>query len=394
MALFTLGEKAFSSTYIKMEGTTGSENGKLYEVESAGTPYEIGYQYGGALRDTFIQQVRTSVDGFSNQFLEDQMHKALDIMINGLRRDFPYLVEEMRGMADGAKLTFEDVALTNLGAGLAAFIKNKDNRESDCGCPFGQGFDNTIQKIDGCTNILFPRSDHGPIMGRTLDASTPRVGTDIVRWIHPEKGYSLLCVSRTNGLSTEHGINEKGLVVGEASLHFPTLNPKGIIRNLIPRLLLQECATVEQGIRFLSRYPVLRHGFHYTMVDRSGHAAVVERSPTAMAVRRSKDKPIFCTNHAATPRMRKLELSRGEIGDKNSDARYAYLQSLVSSPAFEMALQQMQSILQDHRVPGGICQHGDLGMYTQRAFLAFVNDRKLLVTNGPACRHEYKEFRL
>jgi len=393
-AFFTLGEKVFPSTPFKMENTIESEEGKLHEVESAGTPYEIGRQYSGTLGDIFTNHVKTSVEGLSNQFSKDPMHKALDFMLNGLRRDFPYLVEEMRGMADGAKLTFEEVALTNLGAGLAAFIKNKGDRKSDCGCPSGQGFDNRIQRIDGCTNILFPRSDHGPIMGRTLDASIPRVGTDIVRWIRPKKGYALLCVSRTNGLSTVHGINEKGLGVGEASLHFPTINPKGIIRNILPRLLLQECTTVEQGIRFLSKFPVLRHGFHYTLVDGNGHAAVVERSPTEMVARRSKDKPVFCTNHAATPSMRKLELSRGTTGDKNSDARYARLQSLVSSPDFEMTLHQMKSMLQDHRVPGGICQHGDLDMYTQRAFLALVNEKKLLVTNGPACRHEYKEYRL
>jgi hypothetical protein len=139
---------------------------------------------------------------------------------------------------------------------------------------------------------------------------------------------------------------------------------------------------------------VLRFGFHFALVDKTGNAAVVERSPTEMYVRRAEGKTIFCTNHTATPCMRKLELSRGPVGDKNSDERFANLQRITSSLDFKLTLDNMKNILRNHQIPGGICQHGELEMYTHRAYLAIPNECKLLVAPGSPCKHEFKEFSL
>jgi hypothetical protein len=130
------------------------------------------------------------------------------------------------------------------------------------------------------------------------------------------------------------------------------------------------------------------------LVDCTGQTAIVERSPTEMHLRRGSDGPIFCTNHAATPAIRKLELSRGVIGDKNSDERFAYLQSTTSVPKFEQTLARMKQLLRSHRKPVGICQHGELEMFTRRAYIVISEERKLLITSGPACRNTFQEFSL
>lgn len=391
LSILNLLDTSCSGPRSDDDGT--EQDGELFWVEAEGSPAEIGRQYAEKLGDAFRIFIDDSAEQLRERFDARQLEKAVNFMIKILDHDFPYLVKEMQGMAEGADLDFRDVALVNLSAGLMAYILPKNSDSSSFGCPAGQGFGEETDQ-DGCTNIIFPHSDLGPIMGKTLDGSSPVVGQGVVRLMRPEKGYASLFYSTLNGISTEQGINEKGLGVGVSSLHFPTINLRGIIRNFLPRLLLQECANVKEGIQFLSRYPVLRHGFHYTLADREGHAAVVERSPTEMYVRRSDDDPIFCTNHTATPCMRKLELSRGPVGDKNSDERYANLVRITSSPDFEMNFENMKSILKNHRVPGGICQHGDLEMYTRRTYMVVVNEGKLFVTSGPACRHEFKEFSL
>lgn len=360
------------SPFVSACGKKSKGGNEMIYVETAGTPYEIGRQYGEKLANQVRRFIKDVVKNLDRRFEHEPMQKALQTMLNVLEHDFPYLIEEMRGMADGAKLNFKDVTLGNLSSGLGAYIGEKE----------------------GCSNIIFTESNHGPILGKTLDGSKPESDTGVVRIIRPTEGRTVLCETRIGGISTETGINDKGLAVGESSIHFYTVNPRGIIRNILPRLILQECANVEEGIQFLSRYPVLRFGFHFALVDKAGNAAVVERSPTAMYVRHAEGKPIFCTNHTATPCMRKLEKSRGLIGDKNSDERYANLQRITSSLDFKLTLNNMKGILKNHRVPGGICQHGDLEMYTHRAYIAIPNEGKLLVAGGPPCQHEFKEFSL
>ncbi len=355
---------------LNVQNMKSKDNGKLLWVETAGSAFEIGRQYGEKLGNLLINNIENSLKRLKKRFESEPMEKAYRAMLDVLEHDFPYLVEEMRGMAAGTKVEFREIALSNLSAGFGAFVKESES----------------------CSNIIFPQSDHGPILGKTLDGSTPESDIAVVRLIQPQQGSTVLCETRINGISTETGINEKGLAVGESSLHFRTINPRGIIRNILPRLLLQECANVEEGIQFLSRYPVLRYGFHFALVDRAGNAAIVERSPTEMYVRRAEGKTIFCTNHTATPCMRKLELSRGPVGDKNSDERFANLQRITSSPDFKLTLDSMKDILRNHRVPGGICQHGDLEMHTHRAYIAIPDEGKLLVAPGSPCKHEYEEF--
>jgi isopenicillin-N N-acyltransferase-like protein len=364
---------------------------ELYYIKTQGNPFEIGRDYAEQLGKDLVRYCKMSVEMLERRFEKRLIKKAYGLMLKLYQHNFPYLIEEMRGMAEGARLDFETIALMNFSAGFGAFIKPKDEDKSIFGCPWGN-LSLIDTEEDGCTNVIFPKSDRGPIMGRTLDGSTPNLNTGVVRHIRPLNGNTVLCFNQLNGLSTVHGLNNKGLAVGEASLHFPTLNPHGVIRNHLPRVLLQECATVAEGIKFLARYPVMRHGFHFALLDKEGNAAIVERSPTEMYVRHSSDDPIFCTNHCATPAMRKLELSRGPIGDKNSDERYKSLEQLTSQTDFKMTLNNLINITQYHKVPGGICQHGDLEMYTRRSFLVIPNQGKLLVSNGPGCVNKYHDF--
>ena len=371
---------------------TNKKVDKLLFIKAAGSPFRLGYEYSQQIRSEYQRFIEDSLNGLLQQFNVEDLNKVYSYISRQLKADFPYLIEELHGMAEGANLDFDSVAMANLAPAYGAFINRKDGQKSKFGCPVGIGFDDFPG--EGCTNIIFPESDGGPILGRTLDASTPELELGYVRLIAPEIGYRLICFTSVSGLITNSGVNEHGLGVGDASLHFPSVNPRGVIRNFLPRLILQNCANVEQGIQFLSKYPVIRHGYNFALVDKKGHAAIVERSPQEMYVRRSNGEVLFCTNHTVTPCMRKLELSRGEIGDKNSDERYAYLIQLTSTENFQKTFNSMKNLVCSHKVPGGICQHGELEMYTRRTFLINCQNRKLFVTDGPACQNEFKEFKL
>jgi hypothetical protein len=353
----------------------------LYYIESSGNPEKIGTSYSSVFRTKLENAVRLSNRALDSRFDKRKIAFAIEQIGTNFKRNFYYLWEELESTSKGSGIPLINLQMHIFSAGIAAFI-NSNN---------------------GCTDIIFPKSDVGPLLGKTHDATSPVLGCAVVRLIRHESLNTILCVTRIDGFSTMTGLNDQGLAVGEASIHFYPVNKSGTIRNLLLRPLLHECSNVHEAVKFLSDHPLLSAGFHFALVDKSGDAAIVERSPVKQNVIWSKGKVIFCTNHAASPSMRKLEKSRGEKGDKNSDSRYENLVKITTWNKFEFTLDSLKKILKFHDNVGGICQHGDpqytgmklpfYPMITLRAFINIVKEKKLLVSNGNPCTNEFLEFR-
>jgi predicted choloylglycine hydrolase len=354
----------------------------LYYLESGGTAEEIGLVYGAAFRPDLAEAVRRSDELLSHRFDASDVRRAIDEMGRSFRSNFPYLWAELEAVSTGAAIPLEGLERHVFSAGVGAFK----------------------QEESGCSDVVYPGSDVGPLLGKTHDATIPGPGVAVVRLIRHTSKNTILCAVRVDGFSVMTGLNDKGLAIGEASIHFHSSNKSGTVRTLLLRPLLHECNNVREAIDFLAAHPPLTAGFHFALVDESGNAAIVERSPVDQNVRRSEGEAIFCTNHAATPAVRALEKSRGPEGDRNSDTRYQNLQKLTTAPSFHFSLDSMKEILRFHDSVGGICQHGDPGykgekrefypMITQRAFINMVSSRKLLVANGQPCQNEFLEFKL
>jgi len=315
------------------------------------------------------------------RYKSDRIQSSVDKLKSSFQKNYPYLWEEIEGICAGAKVDLQHFITHIFRPGISVF------NESD----------------DGCSDIIFPNSDVGPLLGKCHDATSLESGLVIVRKIHCQAKNQILCVTQPDGISTMNGLNNKGLAVGEASIHFHTNNESGTVRNLLMRPILHECDNVKEAVDFLAEHPPVTAGFHFALVDQSGDAAIVERSPIEQNVRLSKGEPIFCTNHTATPYMRAKEKSRGLEGDLNSDSRYANLKNLTSAPRFEQSLNSIKAVLTYHHEKGGICQHGDpdykgekiyYPMFTHRAFINIIASRTLLLANGTPCTAKFMEFKL
>src|SRR5699024_11439487 len=87
------------------------------------------------------------------------------------------------------------------------------------------------------------------------------------------------------------GMNEKGLVIGYNSIHSKKPH-KGFISNMIARIILENCANVNEALAMLRDIPH-RHSFSYVVLDGNEETFIVEASPRRVAVRQSN----ICTNH-------------------------------------------------------------------------------------------------
>ena len=352
----------------------------LYYTEHRGTASHIGSVYGEELRLQMKEVLNRTWKNVEKRFNAQLISTAIGKMSEAFRHHYPYLWEEMEGICSGASLSMKELQIHLFSAGIRLF------------------------EDDGCSDILFPSSDVGPLLGKTHDATTPNLSLMVVRLIQLESLYDVLCVTRIDGISTVTGLNERGLAVGEASLHFQTTNKNGTVRNLLLRPLLHECRDVHEAVQFLEDHPPSNAGFHFALLDRAGNGAIVERSPTEQNVRWSQGEAVFCTNHTATPSMRRKEKSRGKEGDRNSDTRYEHLTRLTSNENVVASLDSLKNILTFHDSEGGICQHGDpdfegedssfYPLFTQRAFINIVQSKTLAVSNGPPCCNDFFEFRM
>src|SRR5699024_2849965 len=87
------------------------------------------------------------------------------------------------------------------------------------------------------------------------------------------------------------GMNEKGLVMGYNFIN-RVGEGNGFLCNMIGRLILETCATIEEAVTLLKELPH-RTTFSYVLTDLSGVRYVVEASPRKVIARKSN----VSTNH-------------------------------------------------------------------------------------------------
>jgi len=93
---------------------TVETHGHLTVLHLRGTPYEMGYQHGAAQRAVIRQWLRDEI--YRRAIAQDgQSHALLLIQAHELARSLPLEIQsELRGIADGAGLAYQDILLLNL----------------------------------------------------------------------------------------------------------------------------------------------------------------------------------------------------------------------------------------------------------------------------------------
>ncbi|QDP41886.1 C45 family autoproteolytic acyltransferase/hydolase [Radiobacillus deserti] len=160
----------------------------------------------------------------------------------------------------------------------------------------------------GCTAFM-----QNSIYGRNYDFS-PDIYDGRLVIAKPEKGFASIGFSQhlTGRLD---GMNEKGLVVG---LHYVNNTPKGdgFSATAIVRMVLEQCADLEQAVQFLKHVPH-RFCYNFSILDQHGHASVVEATPSGISVRAGNN--LACTNHFLSKELKGSNRKNTERSQKRLD---------------------------------------------------------------------------
>lgn len=195
----------------------------------------------------------------------------------------------------------------------------------------GMELDSTIKLFSGY-DVMFPEMGcttlvNGGYYVRNYDFSPEMYDARLV-FTNPIDGYVSVGFSQ-QVIGRLDGMNEKGLVIG---LHFVNnkYRKEGFIATTIVRMLLEQCANIEEAITLITNIP---HGYcyNYSITDQSGKSVIVEASPEQQVI--NFTKPLICTNHFESEIL--SEKNRLEI--QGSVRRKEYVNSLITKSLSPMS---------------------------------------------------------
>ncbi len=272
---------------------------------------------------------------------------------------YPEILNEIRGIADGQKSSYEDM-LTFL---LSMYCFEFNNK---CTC-FAVSDEN---------NIVF---------GRNSDFLVE------LEKLYMNCFYHLDHVFSFNGNTTafvqmEDGVNEHGLAVGLTFI-YPKDIQAGFNSGMLVRYLLEKCKTTNEAIWALKTIPIGSNQT-ITIADASGEIVVVEcNSQKVVCIYPNKgDKFVATANNFNSKEMENWH--HHNIDDWRSKERYEVAREALKS--HELSIQLVSDILSGKH--GFMCQYDrKTGADTVWSVIYDLKNKKIYRVEGNPARKKFKE---
>jgi isopenicillin-N N-acyltransferase-like protein len=343
-------------------------------LEVSGTPFELGCQHGELARE----QVRGFADyllrtaGASRNRVLAATHRFLPLF----QRHCPTLLEEARGLAEGARVTFEEALLLQIRGEIAGVLG-----------------------AEGCTTFAVEgrhTTSGGILIGQTSDMAPELEQYFLVLRLTPSEGPRILMWTFAGQLGY-HGLNEYGVAHFANSLAggpLPATRPGGLPHYPVKRCLY-ECRTREEVLEHWRRLPVCSSG-NYMLA--AGDPAIfdVEATPAGMAVLEASEGFLAHANHFLSAEFRTPETDAQSLPD--SFLRQERMTALLRARAGSIDVAALKAILSDHQHhPQSICRHEGPGtgrMSTVAGLIAEPGAGRLHVARGQPCRGDWATYQL
>ncbi|BDD05429.1 C45 family peptidase [Aureibacter tunicatorum] len=273
---YTASETASNKFISPNEISLDNSSSNFFAITVKGSPYERGFQHGKQLRKI----IRPSVNRFKYDLVVPLMNQlGLEGKYDNYKNYFlnhtkllqtasnlvPELVEEIKGIADGAQLDFEDLFIYNLnfdetfwvlekmsGIDPILAMEKKNNHHIDGHCSHGSVWNNDkasvaytldwVRTFEGTQTLIKHEKENGEVLLMTTYA-----GTLIGHGINASKGYTFTPHSK---FQLEHDVDN------------------GLAQIFIYRKII-EAGSVEKAIYFLHKIKPAA-GLAYTLTDYRG----------------------------------------------------------------------------------------------------------------------------
>ncbi len=326
-------------------------------IEVSGSSYEMGYQHGAQAADLVKRYILwiEKLTGKSRALLCENAMAFLPLM----KALSPSYTEEVRGLADGAGISFEEAMLCQARAEAA--------RSTEGGC--------SAFAVTGSAT-----ADHQPLAGQNTDMQPEFADVAILLRVKPTDGRPRALMLTFAGQLGYAGMNQHGLAQFANGLYDYQWR-LGLPHYPLKRVMLEK-QTVEECVELLNRYRPCSAA-NVVLCDSRGQIADMEVRPDGNA-RFQGEHPdcLLHTNHYLTP-----EFAAHETDSfPDSRPRLDRMKTLVQESWGRITAETMKTILADHvGDPGGICRHGALGRYSFIGYIAEPAKGLFHVRRGHGC---------
>jgi predicted choloylglycine hydrolase len=269
-----------------------------------------------------------------------------------------------------------------------------------------------LKNLVACTQLFAlseATTDGNDYIARNYDFPNELEEYQMVRSAKPEKGYKTISMTQVCLAGTHHGMNEKGLVIAQNygrgwRKEFKDYRLKGVPATIIIQAALENCATMEEAVEFIIKFPNRTNGAHYGILDKEGNACLIETTATRPAFRYPENGILTHTNLYMTE-----ELMNANIPDSvnwktehmtrpyhlSPQRRYERANELINKMKGKLNREELYKILSDHnnREPDDdtVCTHGEVGS-TLATITAIPKKMEFWVTDTYPCKSQQEKF--
>ena len=348
-------------------------------IEVSGSNREMGRQIGEAARE----QVQHSIA--NARILIDAAYNTLELTWQGAKNQsrkylpfaeerYPQYVEEMRGIAEGANVEFDDVVTLNAMEAVTTDALH----------------------LTRCTSMAVneEHTTDGHVLAAHTEDWIPEDENDVfIISARPDEEPPFLAMTY-GGLLPNVGFNACGIAQLINSV-YPSDSRVGI-----PRLVVARAVLSAHRISGAIGRAVVQHraaGYNHLLVHESGEIYSIEASARKFEILYAHDGYMVHTNHYLEPRMQQIEKDPEEL--ISSRVRY-FRASRLLRQIDKHTIKSMQAIQQDHvNIPNSICNHNIDGNPLDRektinAMVIDLNMREMHITWGNPCQNIYHTYHL
>lgn len=346
-------------------------------VECSGTAYEIGRQIGAACRENMVAALNIVLGGMKMMAgaSEDAVIENVVKFLPAAQEFNPELMDMLRGQADGAGMSFEQVVTLKCGFDLVAFYP---------------------QLSGGCTSFAAAgaATEQGQtLLGQTIDWF-PGCPLDLVRIKHADGQEQLSLIlwgiieytmtsdglgMCANGTWAMEGIYKQNLPVG---IYMP--------RVMRQRRLEDAWELIQARTRGLA---------YFTLASEDGRMFGIEGLQDDFEIFAPQNEILVHSNNYLTERFQKFDMVEALVPD--SPGRVARIRALMDERHGRLNREIMTEILADHdQHPNAICRHVDaskppeFASATLAAFIMIPAEGSMWIAYGNPCECEFVEYRI
>jgi isopenicillin-N N-acyltransferase-like protein len=352
---------------------------ELEVFKLGGTPYEIGYRHGKGgeerIKDflnIIVNHGKELIPGLTKEkaFAQSRLY------IPFVEAYAPHLTQEIKGIAEGAKISIEEAYLLQVRAEFTQLtIENKTGSE-------------------GCTSFAIGknRTEDGEVwVGQNLDLPPFYRDFGVMLHITPEKGPVILCYSQIGSVA-HAGINSAGIGWAANALYSSGWKP-GVPRPILYRLILEK-EDLPEAIRVVTGAK-RASSCNYLLSHKSGEIKDLEATPEQYGVIDLQGDVMVHANHFVHPEMIPFE-KRPKDKLENSRFRENRFRQLVAEHRGKLTIDKLKEFLADHQLhPTAVCTHAEgnpWNMATIAAIIAQPASGIMHVALGHACEKGYVTY--